>query len=149
VNLGNCALETAFIFNPIAAAGNNFTIIGNDGGDPVGGTFAGLPEGAVFWRSGIRWQISYSGGTGNDVVLSLLELAPPEITSVEITQSVNVLFRLDGTAPARTTCRAQFSGDMITWTNAAVALARDDGTFTISFARPAASPRVFVRVMLQ
>jgi len=47
-------------------------IIANDGVDPVSGTFAGLPEGATFTVAATLMRISYAGGTGNDVVLTIL-----------------------------------------------------------------------------
>ncbi|MEI7730467.1 MAG: PA14 domain-containing protein [Verrucomicrobiota bacterium] len=50
----------------------SFTIINNAGTLPVNGTFAGLPEGAIFSASGYWWRINYASGDGNDVVLSLL-----------------------------------------------------------------------------
>jgi autotransporter-associated beta strand protein len=47
-----------------------FTIIENDGNDPVAGTFAGMPEGKAIWLTNTsRFRISYQGGDGNDVVL--------------------------------------------------------------------------------
>jgi len=55
----------------IPAAGQKFTLIDNDGSDAVIGTFAGLPEGAVFDVSGVDFSISYHGGDGNDVVLTV------------------------------------------------------------------------------
>jgi uncharacterized protein with beta-barrel porin domain len=50
--------------------GQALTIIKNTGSSPVSGTFAGLPEGAKFTVDGIPFRISYSGGSGKDVVLS-------------------------------------------------------------------------------
>jgi len=57
------------------AAGSTFTIIDNDGVDPVVGTFAGLPNGAVIpvGPGGFKYAITYNGGTGNDVVLTATE----------------------------------------------------------------------------
>ena len=53
--------------------GQEFTIINNDGSDPVIGTFAGLPEGAqVAIGANSLFNISYAGGDGNDVVLTSL-----------------------------------------------------------------------------
>ncbi len=51
-----------------------FTIINNDGNDPVSGTFAGLAQGATFVGDGAFFTISYTGGDGNDVVLSALDV---------------------------------------------------------------------------
>jgi len=70
VNLGGATLSGTLGFSP--PNGTNFTIINNDGGDAVIGTFAGLPEGSTVVLSGQSLQISYVGGTGNDVVLSVV-----------------------------------------------------------------------------
>jgi acetyl esterase/lipase len=56
----------------LPAAGQSFTIIDNDGTDPVIGTFTGLPEGASIAGNGYSFRISYVGGDGNDVVLTLV-----------------------------------------------------------------------------
>jgi autotransporter-associated beta strand protein len=48
---------------------NSYTIIANDGSDAVVGRFANLAEGAVFAAGSRFMQISYQGGTGNDVTL--------------------------------------------------------------------------------
>lgn len=56
-----------------AAPGNQFRIIDNiSTSAAVNGTFAGLPEGAKFTANGQGFQISYVGGSGNDVVLTAL-----------------------------------------------------------------------------
>ncbi len=49
--------------------GQTFTIIDNDGTDPVVGIFHGAPEGAII-PSSYLLKISYAGGDGNDVVLT-------------------------------------------------------------------------------
>jgi len=49
---------------------DSFTIISNDGSDAVVGSFANLPEGAVFAAGSRFMKISYQGGTGNDVTLT-------------------------------------------------------------------------------
>lgn len=54
-----------------------FVIIQNDSSDPVIGTFAGLAEGALFKFSGRQWKITYQGGDGNDVMLTLKSLQLP------------------------------------------------------------------------
>jgi post-segregation antitoxin (ccd killing protein) len=56
--------------------GDTFIIINNDGTDAVTGTFTGLPQGASFMAGGAQFQISYTGGTGNDVVLTATGGAP-------------------------------------------------------------------------
>jgi fibronectin-binding autotransporter adhesin len=60
-------------FQPIlGSAGRSniaYILILNDGNDPVQGTFNGLPEGATLTLDGGQFDITYQGGTGNDVVL--------------------------------------------------------------------------------
>jgi autotransporter-associated beta strand protein len=73
VSLANATLAGSLIngFNPEAAGGATFTVIDNDGTDAVTGTFNGLAEGASFSFGGSLFTISYVGGTGNDVVLTV------------------------------------------------------------------------------
>ncbi|MFN8348760.1 MAG: T9SS type A sorting domain-containing protein [Spirosomataceae bacterium] len=73
----NLVLSTSNSFNP--AVGQSFTIVNNDGNDGITGTFAGLAEGAVisnFLGSSLNVTISYLGGDGNDIVLSIVNTAP-------------------------------------------------------------------------
>jgi autotransporter-associated beta strand protein len=88
--LGDVELSLSFGYSP--AIGDMFTIIDNDGNDPVetfGGlglfTFGGNPlsEGATFMAAGAEWTISYIGGTGNDVTLSVIP--EPSISILMIT----------------------------------------------------------------
>ncbi|MBL0141947.1 MAG: IPTL-CTERM sorting domain-containing protein [Betaproteobacteria bacterium] len=65
---GTLSLSGAYV--PVL--GDVFTIISNDGADAVTGTFAGLAEGATIGFNGATLRISYVGGTGNDVVLTVL-----------------------------------------------------------------------------
>ncbi len=54
-----------------ATVGTQYILIDNDGADPVVGTFASLPENATFSIGEREARISYQGGTGNDVVLTV------------------------------------------------------------------------------
>jgi acetyl esterase/lipase len=63
------------------APGQSFTIIDNDGTDPVSGTFVNLPEGGVVDVPPSRVQVSYHGGDGNDVVLTVVS-TPTTTTTV-------------------------------------------------------------------
>ncbi len=67
-------LNVALGFTPMV--GNTFVIIQNDAADAVTGTFNGLLEGASFTTGGVQFQISYAGGTGNDVVLGVVSVSP-------------------------------------------------------------------------
>lgn len=68
VNLGHSTLLPDVGLK--SAVGEVYTIINNDGTDAIGSNFEGLGQGAKFTAStGEALQISYTAGTGNDVVL--------------------------------------------------------------------------------
>ena len=52
------------------AAGDSITLIDNVSGSATSGTFTGLAQGAIFTANGQTMQISYTGGDGNDVVVT-------------------------------------------------------------------------------
>jgi len=53
-----------------------FTVVDNAGSAPVSGTFDSLPEGTPLTIGGIEVRISYTGGDGNDVVLTAGSVDP-------------------------------------------------------------------------
>lgn len=70
--------------------GTKLTIVNNDGDDPVTGTFRGLADGAELvaeFDTPQIFSVSYTGGTGNDVVLTAM--GPGTETSMELSSSVN------------------------------------------------------------
>jgi autotransporter-associated beta strand protein len=69
LGVGNVALSVAGPFVP--QPGNTFEIVNNDGVDSIMGTFAGLPDGSTVPFNGVNMTIHYSGGTGNDITLSV------------------------------------------------------------------------------
>jgi autotransporter-associated beta strand protein len=92
--LGNTALQISLQFDPSDGL-DRFTIIDNDGTDPVSFTgnsrftFGGTPlnEGQRFTAGGQEFQISYAGGDGNDVVLT----ATPEPSALALFASGGLL----------------------------------------------------------
>ena len=54
------------------ATGTVFTLINNQGSQPVTGTFNGLPNGSIISNNGANFRMSYTGGDGNDVTLTYL-----------------------------------------------------------------------------
>jgi trimeric autotransporter adhesin len=79
VTLTNPSLEIHFqSTNP--TPGQSFTVIDNDGLDPVVGTFNALPEGAIVSEGSVRFRITYAGGTGNDVVLTAVAATTTTLT---------------------------------------------------------------------
>ncbi len=64
-----------FIFtdigNSILPAGTVFTIINNTSATPIAGTFSNLHDGSNFTSNGNTYQVSYEGGDGNDLTLTV------------------------------------------------------------------------------
>ena len=71
VTLADATLSISLGFIP--TTGDVFTIINNDSNDAVSGTFNGLAEGSVITVGRQQFQISYVGGSGNDVTLTALQ----------------------------------------------------------------------------
>lgn len=80
---GTVSLTTPFldfIYGSLPSVGDTFTIIDNDGTDAVTGSFSN-PDGGGAWLEGVEanagavtYSISYVGGDGNDVVLTVEEV---------------------------------------------------------------------------
>jgi hypothetical protein len=90
----------------VPTVGQTFTIINNDEADAITGTFNGLSEGGTisnFLGSGLNAAISYRGGTGNDVVLTIRSLPTATVSgggTVCLGQPLpNVSIVLTGTPP--------------------------------------------------
>ena len=65
------ALDSSSLVPP--PIGTEFTLIEVLSGSAVGGAFAGLGEGDRFMQGATEFEISYMGGDGNDVVLTVTE----------------------------------------------------------------------------
>ncbi|MCR9233764.1 MAG: cadherin domain-containing protein [bacterium] len=76
VDLTGATLNISSSFT--AAAGDQFLLIDNDDVDAVTGNFVGLAEGTLFNFNGNQVYITYQGGDGNDVVLTVN--SPPDTT---------------------------------------------------------------------
>ncbi len=77
INLTGVDLVLSGSYVPVG--GETFLIVDNDGSDAITGTFTGLAEGATipnFLGSGLVAAISYIGGTGNDVSLTVVASLP-------------------------------------------------------------------------
>jgi len=51
--------------------GTVFTIIDNTPAKPIAGNFSNLPDNSIFTQSGNIFQVSYEGGDGNDLTLTV------------------------------------------------------------------------------
>jgi fibronectin-binding autotransporter adhesin len=65
-------LRTVILPGYSAVAGQKYVIVDNDGADAVTGTFMGLAQGATFTVGSGQFRISYTGGDGNDIELTVL-----------------------------------------------------------------------------
>lgn len=54
------------------ATGTVFTVVNNTSANPIIGTFSNLPDGSVFTSNGNNFQVNYTGGTGNDLTLTVV-----------------------------------------------------------------------------
>jgi autotransporter-associated beta strand protein len=81
VNLNGMSLKATLGY--ASATNDQFTIVANDGTDPVVGTFSGLAQNGKLYVGGQLFQITYTGGTGNDVVLERLTTPPPPELTIE------------------------------------------------------------------
>jgi hypothetical protein len=99
---GEVSLAGALVIDPVIGSlppGSSFMIISNGSltsagkPAPVQGTFAGLPEGKTFTSPGGQLQITYKGGDGNDVVLTVIApaFANRQITSPIIKGAIAAL----------------------------------------------------------
>jgi autotransporter-associated beta strand protein len=52
--------------------GQVFTVVSNTAASPIGGTFANLADGSIFTAGRNKFQVSYSGGDGNDLTLTVV-----------------------------------------------------------------------------
>ena len=51
--------------------GTVFTVINNTSANPIAGTFIDLPDGFTFTSNGTTFKVSYEGGDGNDLTLTV------------------------------------------------------------------------------
>ena len=80
-------LDVSLINGFVPKAGQTFEIINNEGNSTISGTFSGLPEGSEITVSGVVFKISYVGGTGNDVVLTVVSVPKTPDTGFGLTSA--------------------------------------------------------------
>jgi autotransporter-associated beta strand protein len=93
VTLGG-TLQVSPGFTP--APGSSFTILNKTSAGAITGTFNSLPEGATFAAGGLLFQIIYTGGNGNDVVLTRVAAPASDISSITPVTSERMQIRGQG-----------------------------------------------------
>ena len=92
VNAGSVTLGGALNFAYTGGAeayGTTYEVVNNTGAAAVSGTFSNYAQGATLVSGGETFQVSYSGGTGNDVVLTDVTNTAPTITGANGAQTTN------------------------------------------------------------
>lgn len=74
VDITDATLTLALYTGYSMSEGDEFTIIDNQSDTDILGTFSGLAEGATISLGGGEFTISYVGGDGNDVVLTVVDV---------------------------------------------------------------------------
>ena len=148
VSLANASL--AIITGPgfVPVVGNSFVIIDNDGTDPVLGEFRFMPEGTIFNGDGYPLQITYRGGSGNDVVVTRVNsltgfqsiTASPTAVSLAVTGAIaGFVYTIQA---------ATNLSPSIQWSNIGTAQADFRGQFTFVDPDAPLFSRRFYRVLL-
>ena len=91
VTLGGATLAVAVGYSP--TVGDAFTIVDKVSAGAVAGTFAGLAEGGTFSSGPATFAITYAGGTGNDVVLTVTAVPEPAAVGLGGLAAVGLLAR--------------------------------------------------------
>jgi hypothetical protein len=65
------------VVNYAATVGDNFVVLTNDGTDAITGGFANAAEGGSITVNGVTFSVTYKGGDGNDVALTVTDVAAP------------------------------------------------------------------------
>lgn len=76
VDLTDGSLALSLFDNYKPKVGEKYVIINNDGSDAIIGTFTDIAEGGTVTLSGYSFKVSYVGGDGNDVELTVLATPP-------------------------------------------------------------------------
>ena len=144
VTLAGCSLtlQDAGIIQP-------GVFVHNDGGDPVLGTFTGLPEGSILTNNTVRYTLSYVGGDGNDITLSPI-IEPPQFIAVTLTNGAPQ-FLVQGqpgfTYVIEATTNLLAPPALIPWTPLFTSGTRPNGQFPFADPDSTNFPRRFYRVV--
>src|ERR1043166_2633387 len=71
LTIGSATLNLSFLSTLTNAVGDSITLVKlSNPTNTITGTFTNAPEGTIFFTNGYAYQISYTGGDGNDVTLT-------------------------------------------------------------------------------
>ena len=143
VNLTGQTLNASLNF--LSALSNQFLIINNDGADAVVGTFLGRPEGSAFTIGSEQFRISYTGGDGNDVVLTQITGATNPVLTIQ--RSNNVLLVSWPTNASAFCLETTFNlAPPVTWQTVSSGITTNGAAFVFSVPNISAVPQQFFRL---
>jgi|GEM_PF-2071340 len=91
LSLGNATLDIKFINDFLPVQGDSWIIFDNTFSGAVNGTFAGLNENAVFTAEGYQFQVSYTGGDGNDIIVTVTDCPEISIDNLPENQEADIV----------------------------------------------------------
>lgn len=155
VILSNSTLEMNLGGGFLPVIGDSFTIISAASGTASRLSFAGLPEGSTFTQGGFLFSITYQGGDGNDVVLTVEDFATAEITTISVdpgtgTQTGQNIISVQGIGTPGMKYSVEKSVDLQSWNEVEFDIAdQSTGELTFTFTQPATLLKLFFRLRLQ
>jgi hypothetical protein len=144
INLNGATLNLHPNFT--ASVGSTFLILVNQGTSPISGTFAGLPEGAIFEAGGQYFSISYQAGSGNKNVVVTRVNPPANLTRILSVPPTTVELLGAGGSNATYTILANTNLATTNWLEIGTALANGSGSFLFYDSNVLSYPQRFYKI---
>jgi hypothetical protein len=130
--------------SPVAVQpGTELVLIKNLGGQPVNGTFQGLPEGSVFAAGSQLFRVHYAGGAGNDV--SIVGADAQVLLSFDALSLPNGTIQFSGAGANGARYSIEATADFKTWELIGQYSANSAGLFVFTVTNSPEFPRRFFR----
>ena len=128
LELTGATLDASLNFTP--STGASFIIMHKIGAGPVNGTFEGLPEGATLQVGGTIFQVTYTGGDGNDVALIAQGSVPGPLPSIGKNEKGMMMLQ-GGGQPGQelVVLAASALEEPVTWEAVAEIVVGEDGSY--------------------
>ena len=111
------------VLNYLPARGDRSILVDNDGHEPIAGTFDGLPDDTEFMIDTTTYRIDYDEGTGNDIVLTVVDVKPKKDLYIHAVEQREDMVHLQWTGgiPRYAIQHINALGKTNTWGHAAAA----------------------------
>lgn len=81
VDVTGATLDVSLYNGFVPKVGQSYTIISNASSTAVNGTFTGIAEGGTYTNQGVTYKVTYVGGAGHDVVLTVTAIDASKLPS--------------------------------------------------------------------